>query len=213
MVFQNKCMSWKWLRGTGGGPAKSHREYYVGEGFSGSPLELKPEFSRTARGRAKLLGAYVSRLLLPCGHSLVQYWKLPELRRLGTGSRFAPTWYSGVLQFLARPRDGGGDGARCPAQEVYTVLDRRCAVGGREMELVLCRFATHRRGFPEPVYIRLRLVTFLFRISRPRAVDSSGGRPAPPGRPPCFYLSRACPVRSRPTILSNCPPRGGKKRL
>ena len=107
----------------------------------------------------------------------------------------------------------GVTGRGVPHKGVYTVPDRRCAVGGREMELVLCRFATHRRGFPEPVYIRLRLVTFLFRISRPRAVDSGGGRPAPPGRPPCFYLSRACPARSRPTILSNCPVGGGEKRL
>ena len=39
--------------------------------------------------------------------------------------------------------------------------------GGREMQLVFYRFATHRRGFPEPVYIRFRLVTFLFQIPWP----------------------------------------------
>ena len=52
MVFQNKSVFLKSLRGTGGGgPIESHREYYVEEGFSGNPPELRPEFPRTARGR------------------------------------------------------------------------------------------------------------------------------------------------------------------
>ena len=60
VVFQKKSVSWKSLIPRRGGPAESHREYYVGEGFLGSPPAQEAEFSRGARPH-ELIGAYGSR--------------------------------------------------------------------------------------------------------------------------------------------------------
>ena len=43
MVFQNKSVSGNSLRPRRGGPAESHREYYVGEGFLGKTPPLRTE--------------------------------------------------------------------------------------------------------------------------------------------------------------------------
>lgn len=51
MVFQKKSVSRKSLRPRRGGPAESHREYYVGEGFLGSPPTSEPTDSQEGRGR------------------------------------------------------------------------------------------------------------------------------------------------------------------
>ena len=51
VVFQKKSVSRNSLRPRRGGPAESHREYYVGEGFLGSPPARKLVNSQEGRGR------------------------------------------------------------------------------------------------------------------------------------------------------------------
>ena len=98
MVFQKKSVSRNSLRPRRGGPAESHREYYVGKGSSGARLHWLPRFSRRVWllervGSLRATGRDCVRVL----HPVLMVFNLGEQWRRATGRRDLLVWSGGFM--------------------------------------------------------------------------------------------------------------------